>query len=319
MKVIVLSDELLKHHIESIQKTADEIGADICFVQSEEEIRDSFRDAEVIYGKAFKTAADSKSLKWLCCPWSGVDSLLKPGIFANENCIITNSAGAYGVSISEHIIMVSLMMMRKMTTVYPKILAGEWIGKLPQKSLKDCRITVLGTGDIGCCFAKRVKAFEPGCIIGVCRSGICSESAFDRILSVNELDEVLPQTELLVMCLPETAETKGILSKRRIDLLPEGAFIVNVGRGSAVDEDALAESLENGKISGAALDVFTTEPLPKDSKLWNTRNLLITPHVAGNLTIDYTRDRNVEMFCEDLIRYAKGEPLKNLVDREKGY
>ena len=124
---------------------------------------------------------------------------------------------------------------------------------------------------------------------------------------------------LLVMSLPDTPETRNTLSRERIALLPEDAYVVNVGRGSAIDEDALADSLDSGRLAGAALDVFRTEPLPEDSRLWNTRNLLITPHVAGNLTADHTIGRNVEMFCEDLDNYASGRQLRYLVDRSLGY
>jgi phosphoglycerate dehydrogenase-like enzyme len=102
-------------------------------------------------------------------------------------------------------------------------------------------------------------------------------------------------------------------------MLPDGAYVVNVGRGTAIDEEALADALEGGKLAGAALDVFSTEPLPKTSRLWHTKNLLITPHVAGNLTVDHTKQRNVEMFCEDLLNYAAGRPLKHLVNKKLGY
>ena len=95
--------------------------------------------------------------------------------------------------------------------------------------------------------------------------------------------------------------------------------MVNVGRGSAIDEDALADSLDSGRLAGAALDVFKTEPLPDNSRLWNTKNLIITPHVAGNLTLEHTLDVNVELFCENLLNYGKGLPLKNLIDKNKGY
>ena len=319
MKVIVLSSELKQEHKDLIIRTADRVNADVCFVTSEDSIPDEYKDAEVLYGFGMRTAAQSKNLKWLCVPSAGVDYLLKPGMFANEDCIITNSAGAYGVSIAEHIIMVSLMMMRQMTVIHKQSMSGEWGNKLPQKSLKDCRITVLGTGDIGCNFARRAKAFEPACLTGICRSGECGEKSFDRICRTDVLNEVLPETDLLVMCLPDTAETKGILSRERIALFPEGAYVVNVGRGSAIDEDALADSLENGHLAGAALDVFVKEPLPAESRLWKTENLLITPHVAGNLTLGYTLDRNVEMFCEDLINYAEGHPLKHVIDKKLGY
>lgn len=156
-------------------------------------------------------------------------------------------------------------------------------------------------------------------IRGVSRSGISKEDVFDEMYKVSDLDKLLPGTDVLAMSLPATAETENILNKERLALLPEGAYVVNVGRGSAVDEDALMEALESGHIAGAALDVFKTEPIPEGSRLWNTTNLLITPHVAGNLTLEVTKDRNVEMFCEDLKNYAAGKPLIHLVDRVRGY
>ncbi|MCR4807815.1 MAG: D-2-hydroxyacid dehydrogenase [Lachnospiraceae bacterium] len=319
MKVIVLGNSLKEKHKEMVRDTALKAGAELCFAGKESDIPKDYKDAEVIYGYGMETAATSKSLKWLSVPSAGVDYLMGPGAFANKDCILTNSSGSYGVTIAEHIIAVSLMMMRKLTRFHRETIKGEWGIPQPQKSLKDCRITALGTGDIGCCFAKRVKAFEPASLTGVCRSGKCDEKSFDRVFSIDKINEVLPETELLVMSLPGTKETMNVLSRERIELLPDGAFIVNVGRGSAIDEDALADNLDNGHLAGAALDVFHTEPLPKDSRLWKTENLLITPHVAGNLTVDHTLDTNVEMFCENLLNYAEGRPLNHVIDRTRGY
>ena len=319
MKILVINNAIKEKHKKMIKTTAESVGAELHFILSEGEITDDLKDADVIYGLGVETARTSKSLKWLCVPWAGVDFMMKPGSFANKDCVLTNSSGAYGVSISEHIIAVSLMMMRKLTLNCVAQYEGKWEYPRPQKSLKDCMITVLGTGDIGTSFARRVKAFEPKAIVGVCRSGKSEDMVYDRILRVAELDSVLPETELLVMSLPSTPETVNILSRERLELLPEGAYVVNVGRGSAIDEDALADSLDSGKLGGAALDVFRTEPLPEDSRLWKTKNLLITPHVAGNLTLEYTIDRNVEMFCEDLLNYANGKPMKYLVNRKLGY
>ena len=121
------------------------------------------------------------------------------------------------------------------------------------------------------------------------------------------------------LALPGTAETEHILNRQRIALLPETAYVVNVGRGSVVDQDALMDALNQNQLAGAALDVFVPEPLPEDHPLWDTKNLIITPHVSGNLTLGYTRDINVEMFCEDLANYAAGRPLNGLVDRKLGY
>ena len=324
MKVLVYAGALTQDHKRKINDTAASVNAQVVYVDSVEEITEEHLDAEAVYGFGFNIMSaeklrESKNLKWLSVTSAGVDFLMKPGLFANEDLIITNSAGAYGVSIAEHIIAVSLMMMRKLTYHYASSIEGVWAPPVMQRSLKDSRITVWGTGDIGSSFAKRAKAFEPACIIGVSRSGIRKDPVYDSMITSAEIDEILTKTDLLVMSLPGTAETNGILSRERLNLLPQGAYVVNVGRGNAIDEEALADCLEEGRIAGAALDVFRTEPLPKDSRLWKTKNLLITPHVAGNLTLPYTVDKNVEMFCENLVAYANGQPLKHVVDRAVGY
>ena len=119
--------------------------------------------------------------------------------------------------------------------------------------------------------------------------------------------------------LPGTPETVHLLNRKRISLLPEGAYVINVGRGSLLDQDALADALNSGHLAGAALDVVVPEPLPQDHPLWDARNLLLTPHVSGNLTLGYTCDRAVQLFCQDLLNYAAGRPLAALVDRTRGY
>lgn len=319
MKILVISTMLKDRHKERILEIAKKYGAQVCFVASEGEAPEEFAEPDVIYGFGMQLARTQKSLKWLCVPSAGVDYLMKPGVFANEECLLSNSSGAYGVSISEHMIATSLMMMRRLTEFYEETLDSQWGKPRAQRSLWGSRIAVLGTGDIGQCFAKRAKAFEPDRIIGINRSGICLDPVFDRVVSVDALDEILPETDLLAMSLPDTPETRGILTRERLWSLPEGAFIVNVGRGSAIDEEALADCLEAGHLAGAALDVFQKEPLSKESRLWKTKGMLITPHVAGNLTLEYTLNKNVAMFCEDLVNFAEGKPLKYGVDRKKGY
>ena len=319
MKILVLNSLLKEKHKKVILDAAEKINAKACFANTEDEVEEDFKDAEVIYGFGMKIAKESKDLKWLAVPSAGVDYLMHDDAFANKDCILTNSAGAYGVTIAEHIVAVSLMMMRGLDHAYSETLKGNWSSPIPQKSLKDARITVLGTGDIGCEFAKRARAFEPASITGICKSGKCEERSFDSIHKVDELDSILPKTDLLVMCLPGTPETENILSKERIKLLPKDAYVVNVGRGSAIDEDALADSLDEKRLAGAALDVFKNEPLPKESRLWKTKNLIITPHVAGNLTLEHTLDKNVEMFIDNLLCYANGLEMKHVIDRNKGY
>ena len=319
MKILVINSQLEQKHFDLIKEAAASLGHEVHIYSVEAEIPQSDYDADIIYGFAPSIVKTSKNLKWLCVPWAGVDSLMVPGYFANEACLLTNSAGAYGVSIAEHMIAVALVMMRKLDEFMAETKNGQWLSPRPQRSLKGCRITVLGTGDIGTTFAKRARAFEPAAIIGVCRSGKSSEAVYDKVLPVSELDSILPQTDLLAMSLPATPETRGILSRDRLAMLPQDSYIINVGRGSAIDEDALADNLENNHLAGAALDVFQTEPLPQNHRLWKIKNLLITPHVAGNMSLAYTRDKNVQMFIEDLKNFTEGKPLHYLVDRRLGY
>ena len=132
------------------------------------------------------------------------------------------------------------------------------------------------------------------------------------------LDSVLPETDILIISLPGTAETLHMLDTRRLAMLPDHALIVNVGRGAVIDQQALESELRSGRLL-AALDVFEQEPLPDDDPLWTCPNLLITPHIAGNMTLPYTRRRIVELFLEDFENYCAGKPLARQVDLQRGY
>lgn len=216
--------------------------------------------------------------------------------------------------------MTALMLLRRQEEYGDLIRSGGW-DTLPGNihSLHGSRITVLGTGDIGTQFARRAKAFSPAKIVGVRRSAKPGDPAFDEMRTNAELDAILPETDILVMALPNTPDTAGILNRERMALLPQGAYVLNVGRGAAVDQDALIEMLNSGHLAGAALDVVVPEPLPADHPLRGAKNILLTPHVAGNTTLPYTQQRTVDMFLEDLENYAAGKPLRHAVDRKRFY
>ncbi len=206
---------------------------------------------EIIYG--WCEPGDLKratALKWYCCGFAGVDLLSDDGLYANPDVMLSNSSGAYGLTISEHILMVTLMLLRRMPDFQDIVRRREWVQELPMRSIYGSRITVLGAGDIGTNFARRAKALGAAHICGVSRSGRNGDPAYDRMLPQEQLDQVLPETEILVMALPSVADTVGILSRERIALLPREAIVVNVGRGSAIDQDALMEALNAGRIAG---------------------------------------------------------------------
>ena len=247
-----------------------------------------------------------------------MDNFLAPGVFASAEAALSNSSGASGVTIAEHIVMVALEMLRRQLDYDAIVARRGWRRDLAVRSIHQSRVTLLGTGDIGREAALRLRAFRPERIVGVNRGGRDESGLFDRVLPREALDAVLPQTDILIVSLPGTAETRRMLDAAKLALLPDGALLINVGRGSVLDEAALDKELRAGRLQ-AALDVFEHEPLPEDSPLWDCPNLRLTPHVAGNMTLPHTVERIVALFLEDFANYCEGRPLKRLVEREKGY
>lgn len=319
--ICVYQEFLTEAHKARIRETAEDLGFTPHFFTLDqfEEAKACLQGCEILYAHNPELLrAAPASLKWYCCSYAGVDPYCKdPGLFANPDCLLTNS-NCYGVTIAEHVVMVLLMLLRRMPEYEEVVRSRGWSNQLSIRSIRDNTFTILGTGDIGVNVADRLHGMGAARITGLSRSGRAREG-FDEVLPIARLDEVLPQARNLIMALPGTAETYHILNRARIALLPRGAYVVNVGRGAAVEQEPLAEALNAGRLGGAALDVMDPEPLPGDHPLWTARNIILTPHVSGNMTLGYTCDRNVEMFCEDLGNYAAGRPLNGLIDRARGY
>ena len=319
--ICIYQEFLTDAHKAQIQKTAEEAGFVPHFFTLDrfEEAKACVQDCEILYAHSPELLrAAPATLKWYCCSFAGVDPYCKdPSIFANPDCVLTNS-NVYGVTIAEHVVMVTLMLLRRMPEYEEIVRNRSWSNQLPIRSIRDNEFTILGTGNIGVNVAERVRGMGAAKVIGLSRSGK-PHPAFDEVHPIADLDKVLPDTKILVMALPGTAETIHILDRVRIALLPKDAYVINVGRGTAVEQEPLIEALNSGRIAGAALDVMDPEPLPQDHPLWSAKNLILTPHVSGNMTLGYTCDTNVAMFCEDLKNYAAGKPLNGFVDRAKGY
>lgn len=311
--------ELTQDQRAAIDAAARQRGYRAAFVSSAAEAEAIAPEAEIIFSLNAALLPRAPKLKWLCVPFAGVDAYLKPALEDRRDILLSSSSGAYGVTIAEHIVMVTLMLMRRQMEYTEVVRRGGWRRDLPIRAIHSSRIAVLGAGDIGREAAVRLRAFAPASIMGVNRGGRNPGDMFDAVVSVDALDDLLPRVDLLIMALPGTPETRHILDARRLTLLPEDAFIVNVGRGSAIDEAALVSQLRAGRFAGVALDVFEHEPLPPDDPLRACPRLLITPHVAGNMTLSYTVARIVELFLEDFANYCDGRPLARRVEPGKGY
>jgi phosphoglycerate dehydrogenase-like enzyme len=207
---------------------------------------------------------------------------------------------------------------------YLKLIAERgWREGLTTRSIEGSTVAVIGTGDIGQNAAKRYKALGAQKVIGFSRSGK-KRDYFDETYRIDEFDGMMAgglseQLDVLLLCVPGTPDSEGLLSAERISLLSKKTFVINVGRGIVIDQDALIEALNSERIAGAALDVVYPEPLPADHPLWDAKNCIITPHISGDMSLLKTVDTTVDIFCDNLRRYADGRELTNLIDINAGY
>lgn len=316
----IKAEFLTSKHKRDIERIALANHLKIHYFTDEADLDALIGQCEILYGyiPPEKLRA-AESLRWLACASSGVEQYLGEYLYANPGVILTNSAGAYGITISEHIIMTLLMLLRRMPEYNAVTAAHQWesLGRI--RSIYGSVITVIGTGDIGTAFAQRAKALGAAHIRGVHRSNRVLPRCFDESYAVEDLDFALAGADAVIMCVPGTKETENLMTRERLGLLKKTSVLINVGRGSSLDQDALMDALNSGKIAGAALDVTTPEPLPADHPLWNTKNLILTPHVSGNMTLDITCDLDVNLFCDNLTRYCRKQPMKHIVERSVGY
>ncbi len=316
----IKADFLTSKHKREIEQTAAANQLRIHYFTDEADMDAVIGQCEILYGyiPPDKLRA-AVSLRWLACASSGVEQYLAEYLYAVPGVILTNSAGAYGITISEHILMTALMLQRRMPEYMAASAQRRWADLGRIRSIYGSVITVVGTGDIGTAFAQRAKALGAAHIRGVHRTNRVLPRCYDESYAVEDLDFALAGSDILVLCVPGTKETENLITAERLGLLKKSSILINVGRGSVLDQAALMDALNAGRLAGAALDVTTPEPLPTDHPLWDTRNLILTPHVSGNMTLDITCDLDVNMFCDNLVRYCRQQPMRHVVERSAGY
>ena len=261
----------------------------------------------------------NKHLKWYHSSWAGVVPFLEEGIIG-EDTIITNSTGAYGLAISEHILACVFTLKKKLNLYIENQRAHEWKDEGEVSGIWNSSTLIVGLGDIGTQTALRLHAL--GSRVKAIRNHQVSEKPdyVESVHTMEELDSLLPGADIVVVTLPGTEKTKGLFNAARFKKMKKTAIFVNVGRGSIVETDALEEALKEGQIAGAAIDVTDPEPLPKKAGIWDAPNIIITPHISGQYNhLPETLTRVVDMAIDELKLYSKGEELKNIVDRETGY
>jgi glyoxylate/hydroxypyruvate reductase len=260
--------------------------------------------------------ATAPRLRWVQATSAGIGQFLQRTGLDSSTLTFTTAAGVHAVPLAEFALTGLLYFMRGVPHLRAMQAARHW-ERYAATSARGRRALVVGLGSIG----RETCALLAGAgleVWGVGRPGRTYDvPSASRVIDTDALDDALPHADAVVLACPLTKETSGLLSRARLALLPPGAVLVNVSRGQVVDEPALIDALEDGRLGGAALDVFAVEPLPVESPLWAREDVLVSPHSASTLASENAAI--VDLFCDNLRRFLDGRPLRNLYRPDDGY
>jgi phosphoglycerate dehydrogenase-like enzyme len=286
------------------------------------ERRTAFAGADVLF--ATKISAEefaiARQVRWMHSSAVGVGGLLPPAVVAGD-VVVTNARGVHSDAIAEHAIALVLALRRGLHTAAARQAAREWaqaeMAVPVTPHLSRTRVLVVGLGSIGA----RVAALASG--LGMMVTGVrrrVSEPAppgVGDVIGPDRLGDRLGDADVVVLAVPRTEQTRALIGRAEFGAMKRSALLVNVARGRLVDEAALVDALDTGRIAGAGLDAFQQEPLPPDHPLWRAPNTIITPHTAS-FSGDYWTPV-VDLFLENVARFKRGAPLLNVVDKRLGY
>lgn len=316
MKNILVLIPVKEAHKKLLEEKAP--SANFVYAKSNTVDENEVRNANIIIGSppaAF--VKESKNLEWLQLQRAGVNEFVKKDALA-DRVILTNASGAYGLAISEYMLGVLLEMYKNLHIYRDKQMHADWSYAGRVQAIYHSTALVAGLGDIGGEFARRMSLLG-AYTIGIRRKDTDKPEYLDELYLMDKFEEILPRADIVALSLPETSLTHKIINSHTLKLMKKNAVLINVGRGSAVDTDALCDALESGQIAGAALDVTDPEPLPEEHRLWRLKNAIITPHISGGFSLPETFERIVRISADNLEAYMNGKKLSNIVDRSAGY
>jgi len=275
-------------------------------------------EAEVLYdfprGHTEDLTAAAPGLRWVQGSMAGAGEVAKRAGLLETDVIVTTASGVYSEPLAEFVLMALLQHAKGLDRLRRNKAARRW-DESPVETLRGKTLCLVGTGSIGRAIAEKARAFGMR-VVGVKRSVKPDNPArefAEALYPTGDLKEALAGADYVAATLPGTPETRHLVDAAAFAAMRRGAYFVNVGRGSVVDEGALVEALASGHLAGAALDVFEEEPLPEESPLWDLDNVVISPHATDNVgSLDGLQ---TELFCENLRRYLEGKPLKNVLDK----
>jgi phosphoglycerate dehydrogenase-like enzyme len=291
--------------------------------EGDEEFLAMLEGAEVLYdfprGHVEDLVRVVPKLRWVQASMAGAGEIAERAGLQNTDVAITTASGVYSGPLAEFVLMALLAHVKDLDRLRRDKAEKRW-REAHTETLRGKTLCIVGLGNIGRAVAERARPFGVR-VVGVKRMVREDDAAWDyadELYATRDLHPALQEADYVVVTLPGTPETYGLLNAEAISVMKLGAYFVNVGRGKVVDEGALIEGLKSGQLSGAALDVFEEEPLPRESPLWDLENVIVSPHSTDNVP-GLTNELQTELFCDNLWRYLNGEPLRNELDKKLLY
>lgn len=316
MKTILVAEML--SDAEQAQLRAAAPNETFFFAQTQDVTLEQLQDADILIGNVDSDLLkQTDHLEWMQLVSSGADYYTKEAKL-HDKFLATTATGCYGTGIAEYMVCMLLTMMKKIPTYLDFQRQQVWRDAGSVASPMGKRVLIVGTGNLGTEFARRMRPF--GCeIVGVRRrTGACPPE-YDRMCQMADLKSELPQADVVALCLPGTKETYHLFDAEMLSLCKEGAFLMNVGRGTVIPSEVFCSSTLMSRFGGVWVDVLEQEPLEDGDPLFSAENLIITPHITGGWHLDITRRNIMELCVRNLKAYLGGEPLEHVLDWSTGY
>lgn len=321
MKVLI-SFDLPSVYVERIRSVSQSL--EVVQSKNREEALRLIKDAEILLAGSFSRELflASRKLKWIQAWGAGVDRFLFPEV-VNSPVALTSASGVHPTPISEHVLGMMLCLCRKLHLSIRNQAERKWKkfeSEEPAEQVEELAgktLGVIGLGKIGSEIAKKAKCLGMRVIATKRDSSRPKPTSVERLIAPADLNQLLAESDYVVLSLPLTNETAGMIGEAQLKNMKRTSYLINVSRGKIIQEKKLIEALKKRWIAGAGLDTFENEPLPKNSELWGFKNVIITPHVAGQTP--YYMERLTRIFCENLNRFIHKQPLVNMVNKTLGY
>lgn len=289
---------------------------DISYLKVENLNQEILENCEIILGNIPpKFLQKIKNLKWIHLNSAGVNSYID---ILSKDIILTNSTGAYDLALAEHALALIFALNKKIPNYIKNQQECLWQDEGEVQSIFNSKTLIIGLGSIGKELGKKLY-FLGSHVSGIKKDLNNYPKFIEKIYSLKDLNNILPNFDIIISILPETNETINLFNIEKFKKMKKNAIFINIGRGSTVSSDDLSFALKNNFISGAGIDVTHIEPLPKTHQLWQNKNLILTPHIAGGYHLNSTLDKVKKLAIENLKFYFLNKPLKNKINLEKGY